>query len=154
VDEKHYTATGIATRLARLRGLADESILLRTVRYWASTGLLKPTGRVFTGKGKNRIFAPQEFVRAEILLELSRWGAPVGILHAAMKALSALAEHTVKGDDLVLLMKKHASGLLIFEGKMRPDGELEIHARIREKVTGIRASALIINLAVLRPPIE
>jgi DNA-binding transcriptional MerR regulator len=128
--ETLYTASFIANHISKIFGLTVDAGLLRTIRYWASTGLLRPSGTVFTGKGKNRLFPLQEIVRAVILLELSNWGIPVGLLQGAMTKLSKSCANLVGTDNLVHLLNHTPKGFIIFTIVLRRDGEREVQAAV------------------------
>jgi DNA-binding transcriptional MerR regulator len=155
MDNESYTASAITNLLSKVRKLSEDAGLLRTVRYWASMGLLRPTGKVFTGKGKNRLFPRQEVVRAGILLEFSRWGIPIGLSEEAMRALSTCLKELVGSDDLLALLDKFAkypNGLLIFHGHLQPNGQLEVSVEVlREgRKLKLEASSMVVSLALLR----
>jgi hypothetical protein len=51
-------------------------------------GLLKPTGAVHTGTGRNRTFGTDEILRAAILFECARWDVTVGTMESLLQELA------------------------------------------------------------------
>jgi DNA-binding transcriptional MerR regulator len=149
MTDRLYTASFIADHISELRGLTG---LLRTVRYWASSGLLRASGKVITGKGKHRLFPDQEIVRAGILLELATWGVPVGLLEGAMTALSKACTNLGLDDDLIQLIELAPKGFIVFTGVLRRDGECEIRAAVSlsSKFLSLSAANVVISINSLR----
>jgi hypothetical protein len=79
-DENVFTLRGVVRALRAAFGVGEEASLSRSVRYWVAEGLLRPKGAVHTGRGRNRIFEPNEVLRAGILFECSKWSITVGTM--------------------------------------------------------------------------
>jgi DNA-binding transcriptional MerR regulator len=88
-----YTLQGLVRELRRAFKLPEGPSLPRSLRYWAAEGLLRPTGAVHTGKGRNRIFAKDEVLRAAILFECAKWNVTVGTMKVLMDEIDRAKKH-------------------------------------------------------------
>jgi DNA-binding transcriptional MerR regulator len=105
-----FTLQGVVRELRRAFKLPEGPSLPRSVRYWATEGLLRPTGAVHTGKGRNRIFGRDEILRAAILFECAKWNVTVG----TMKVLLQQIEKEKNKFDLVEFVKKSPDSYMRF----------------------------------------
>jgi len=110
MSEDTFTLRAVVKALREAFNLPEDPSHLRTVRYWVSEGLLRPTGAVHTGKGKSRIFTRDEILRAAILFECARWNVTVG----TMKRLLRKIEDVNNEDSLVAFARTFPRKFLEF----------------------------------------
>ena len=76
-----YSVSQLAQRVAPTAGKAEVAQITRQLRHWTLTGVLKPLGATHTGAGRHRRYSGDAVHVAALLIELSRLGLPVGVLH-------------------------------------------------------------------------
>jgi hypothetical protein len=103
MDQERYAISEIAARIGRAAGIQDPSSLLRMIRYWANEGLMVPVGPLHTGKGRDRLFARQEILRASILFEMSKWNLTAGTMKVLMATINDEANNRAGGELLKLV---------------------------------------------------
>jgi len=81
------TLRGVVRQLQQAFDLPVGPSLPRSVRYWATEGLLRPSGLVHTGKGRSRTFGPDEILRAAILFEFAKWDITVGTMKVILQKI-------------------------------------------------------------------
>jgi hypothetical protein len=72
----------------------DEDVLIRRIRGWTLSGVLRPTGDVHTGVGKHRRYHENEAYFVALAEALTHWHIPVGILDGIVQA----ARRELEGD--------------------------------------------------------
>jgi DNA-binding transcriptional MerR regulator len=81
---RKLTVGEMGISLAPLIG-GDTAQAIRRVRHWTNAGLLHPEDAVHSGTGRHRRYSYDQLYRAAILLELSRFSIPVGVLEEAIE---------------------------------------------------------------------
>jgi hypothetical protein len=120
------TVKELAERILPLSREGDLDGLVRQLRHWTLTGVVRPLGTVHTGAGKHRKYDKSEVYFAALALELARWRVPVGvsdlIIQAARKELERPADapgaeaknfidEAIRGDESVFMLVKSLEGV-------------------------------------------
>lgn len=74
------TVSQITDRIAPDRDLEEKKRLHRQIRHWTVAGLLQTVGALYSGPGRHRSYGREEPYIAAILVELSRYQLPIGVL--------------------------------------------------------------------------
>jgi hypothetical protein len=98
-----YSVSDIVERLCRAGDIQDRTPILRMVRYWVNEGVVRPNGPVHTGRGRDRMFASQEILRAALIFEMSKWHLVVGTMKVLMDGIDQEAERRTAGELLALI---------------------------------------------------
>jgi hypothetical protein len=80
------TVKQIAERLLPIAPGGDMDGLVRQLRHWTLTGVVRPLGTIHTGAGKHRKYEESEVYFAALALELTRWRIPVGVSDLVVQA--------------------------------------------------------------------
>ena len=80
------TVKQLAERILPLSREGDLDGLVRQLRHWTLTGVVRPVGTVHTGAGKHRKYDSGEVYFAALALELARWRVPVGVSDIVVQA--------------------------------------------------------------------
>ena len=73
------TVSQLAERLLPVAPSGDLEGLIRQIRHWTLSGVIKPAGDIHTGAGRHRRYEQNECYFAALALELTRWRIPVGV---------------------------------------------------------------------------
>ena len=73
------TVREIAERILPVSPDGDMEALVRKLRHWTLSGVLRPVGSLHTGAGRHRKYEETEIYFAGLAVELTRWRIPVGI---------------------------------------------------------------------------
>ena len=76
-----YSVSQLAQRVAPTADKAEVARITRQFRHWTLTGVLRPLSATHTGAGRHRRYSGDAVHVAALIIELSRLGLPVGVLH-------------------------------------------------------------------------
>ena len=100
-----YTAAGLAEKIVPSTGPSKAEII-RMIRHYTGEALLMPIGAVNTGTGKKRLYPSDAPLRAAVLLQLNRFGIPIGILKRVFRLFDRYLQKEFNTIDLVEASKK------------------------------------------------
>lgn len=75
-------------------GRYDRNRILRQLRHWTASGVLKPIGGAHTGIGRHRRYGEECALTGAILIELAALGLQVGTLLSAATAIADTVART------------------------------------------------------------
>jgi hypothetical protein len=119
------TVAKLAERALSASPGSDAAVVIRQIRHWTLSGVVRPTTDVHTGVGKHRQYAESEAYFAALALELTRWRIPVGVLDGVVQAARrefegnvnptrepiAGVKDAIDGEDGVFLFVKFSDGV-------------------------------------------
>jgi len=94
----------IAERLRRAFSLPDATGVTQSLRYWVNYGLVRPSGPIHTGRGRDRVFEHQEMLRAALVFEMVRWNVTVGTMKTLLQQIDYVVA-SVGGGNLIDLLE-------------------------------------------------
>jgi DNA-binding transcriptional MerR regulator len=137
MEQPTYTISGIGRRLVEGGLEFDSAKLTNQLRHFGNVGLLRPTGHVNTGTGRNRYFQPQEIVRAALLVTLARFDTNIGRMRQFMDELDEAIKKRHKGADLITIAKSAKDLWIIFLLDETDKGEVRARARFLDGTTAL-----------------
>jgi hypothetical protein len=105
MNKMTYTAAGLAEILLTASGPSQTEII-RMIRHYAGDVLLMPLGAVNTGTGNKRLYASDAPLRAAVLMQLNRFGVPIGVLKRVFRFFEAYLKAEFKTNDLIEVASK------------------------------------------------
>jgi hypothetical protein len=119
------TVAQLAKRALPASPEGDTDVVVRQIRHWTLSGVVRPTTDVHTGVGKHRQYAESEAYFTALALELTRWRIPVGVLDGVVQAARREFEgdanptgepipgvkEAIDGEDGVAMFVKFSDGI-------------------------------------------
>jgi MerR HTH family regulatory protein len=93
----------IAERLRRAFSLPDATGVTQSLRYWVNNGLVRPSGPIHTGRGRDRVFEHQEILRAALVYEMTRWNVTVGTMKTLLQQIDYEVAKDIEGNLIEFL---------------------------------------------------
>lgn len=97
----NLTATEIAKELAEEYKDETRADIVRVIRHYTGTPLLRPLGALNTGTGRKRLYPSDALARAAVLLRLNSLGIPIGVINEAFEHFNQNLHKQFKTTDLV-----------------------------------------------------
>ena len=127
------TVRELAERILPVSPDGDIEALVRQLRHWTLSGVLRPIGSPYTGAGRHRKYDEIELYFAALAVELTRWRIPVGISDAIVEL--------VRKEYFQIDVKPTAKPLTFFKDAV--DGKEDIYMLIYSKESVDRPKCVI-----------
>lgn len=161
--DQTFTAAGIAEQLLVEIGTATngptKDEIIRMIRHYSGAGvpLLMPIGAVNTGTGKARLYSGDAPLRARVLLNLNRFGIPIGVLKKMFADFDGYLEREFGKSDLIEIC-----GAIVYpnlflsvpEERSSTPQQCAVVAELDQFTTFARRPLIVLPLSKKFPPIR
>ena len=157
MSERLYTVKDVAAIIAPEPSMRER--VLRQVRHWTATDVLKPLGGKATGTGVSRVYKADDVRKAALVLEIVRYGVPLDVLESFSEWCDGLIkdgtwEDAIEGrrDVFMAIMLEHGDDPGVIWGVERGVAKLPLISLSKTwKQEELRiaepASAIAVNLS-------
>ena len=90
---EQFTVSAVARAVAPNADEAEISRIIRQLRHWTLTGVLRLAGTVHTGAGRHRKYSGDAIYVAAVMVELARMGLPVGALSSLSTRIISILKY-------------------------------------------------------------